>query len=207
METRNSPATGPRAVALRIPEDLWIAGQMFSRNELQAMASNGLLREVLGDCFLPSHIQITASLRARIAAFVCGRELNSDAVLARQTAAWIHGLIPEVFTLCIFTRNYHRPFSPGFGLNAQFMQTLVPDTQMVFRSRVKVTSALRSVCDCAQFDPLPIASRVLGNAIALDDPYLNRESISESLKTYEKSAERSRALRLVESFGDIAQAA
>lgn len=207
MESRNCQATGPRAAALRIPEDLWIAGQMFSRNELQAMASNGLLREVLGDCFLPSQIQITASPRAQVAAFACGRELNSNAVLARQTAAWIHGLLPEVFTLCIYTRNYHRPFAPGFGLNAQFMQAIVPDTQMVFHDRIKVTSALRGVCDCAQFDPLPIASRVLGKAISLDDPYLNLESIRESLIACEKSPERSRALRLVDSFDDIAQAA
>ncbi|WP_345469217.1 hypothetical protein QMQ05_08535 [Glutamicibacter ectropisis] len=207
MESINCQATGPRAVALRIPEDLWIAGQMFSRNELQAMTSNGLLREVLGDCFLPSHIQVTASLRARIVAFVCGRELNSQTVIARQTAAWIHGLLPEVFTMCIYTRTYHRPFEPGFGLNAQFMQADVPDTQMVFRSRIKVTSALRSVCDCAQFDPLPIASRALSKVISLDDPYLNLDSIRESLRTYERSPERSRALRLVDSFGDVAQAA
>ncbi|MGP9528197.1 hypothetical protein [Glutamicibacter sp. AOP5-A2-18] len=207
MESGNCQATESGAVALRIPEDLWIAGQMFSRNELQAMASNGLLREVLGDCFLPSNIRITASLRARIAAFVCGRELNSSTVLARQTAAWIHGLLPEVYTLCIYTRSYHRPFQPGFGLNVQFMQTRVPDTQMVFRSRVKVTSALRSVCDCAQFDPLPVASRVLSNAISLHDPYLNLETIRDSLQRYEPSPERSRALRLVDSFDDVAQAA
>lgn len=207
MESKNYQATGLGAVALRIPEDLWIAGQMFSRNELQAMASNGLLREVLGDCFLPSQIQITASLRARIAAFVCGRELNSRTVLARQTAAWVHGLLPEVFTMCIYTNAYHRPFEPGFGLTAEFMQAVVPETQMVFRSRVKVTSALRSVCDCAQFDPLPIASRVLGNAISLNDPYLNLISIRQNLNTYEKSPERSRALRLIDSFEDMAQAA
>lgn len=207
MESRKYQATESGAAALRIPEDLWIAGQMFSRNELHAMASNGLLREVLGDCFLPSHIQITASLRARIAAFACGRELNSGAVLARQTAAWIHGLLPEVYTLCIYTRSYHRPFQPGFGLNAQFTQIRVPDTQMVFRSRVKVTAALRSVCDCAQYDPLPIASRVLSNAMRLDDPYLNQDSIRQTLQKTEPSAERSRALRLLNSFTDTAQAA
>lgn len=207
MESRNYQATESGAVALRIPEDLWIAGQMFSRNELYAMASNGLLREVLGDCFLPHKFQITPSLRARIAAFACGRELNSGAVLARQTAAWIHGLLPEVYTLCIYTRSYHRPFQPAFGLTAEFMQTRVPDTQMVFRSRVKVTSALRSVCDCAQYDPLPVATRVLTNAISLHDPYLNYESITQALVRCEPSAERSRALRLVESFTDTAQAA
>ncbi|GAA3305999.1 hypothetical protein [Glutamicibacter nicotianae] len=207
METRNSAATGPRAAALRIPGDLWIAGEMFTRNELDAMASNGLLREVLGDYFLPSSIQVNASVRARIAGFACGRELDRDAVLARQTAAWIHGLLPSVFTLCIYTKNYHRPFYPGHGLKAEFAQMQVPDTQMVFRSRLKVTTALRSACDCAKYDPLPIASRVLGTVISLADPYLNLDLIRQALDSEDPSPERSRALRLVQSFSGTAQAA
>ncbi|MEG2578132.1 MAG: hypothetical protein RSA54_10420 [Glutamicibacter sp.] len=207
METRNSPATGPRAAALRIPGDLWIAGEMFTRNELHAMAHNGLLIEVLGDYFLPSSIRVNASVRARIAGFACGRELARDAVLARQTAAWIHGLLPSVSTLCIYTKSYHRPFYPGHGLRAEFAQMQVPDTDMVFRSRIRVATALRSACDCAKYDPLPIASRVLGTIAALADPYLTLDAIKQALASEVPSPERSRALRLVQSFSDTAQAA
>lgn len=207
MDTRNTPATEPRAAALRIPGDLWIAGEMFTRNELHAMAHNGLLHEVLGDYYVPGNIRLNASLRARVAAFACGRELSNDAVLARQTAAWIHGLLPSVFTLCIYTSNYHRPFFPGRGLKAEFSQVRVPDTQMVFRGRIKVTSALRSACDCAKFDPLPIASRVLSTTMSLEDQYLNLDTIRKALELDAPSPERSRALRLVQSFTGTAQAA
>lgn len=207
MENRNSRAAAPRAAALRIPEELWIAGQMFTRNELHAMAANGLLREVLGDCFLPSSVALTPSVRARIAGFACGRELTSQSVLARQTAAWIHGLLPAVSTLCIYTGSYHRPFDPGYGLRAQFAQVRVPDTEMVFRSRIRVTTALRTACDCAKHEPLPVASRVLSAIIAGSDQKLDLPAIRRALEAQRPSAERARALRLVESFADTAQAA
>ncbi|GAA1411508.1 hypothetical protein AUR04nite_01790 [Glutamicibacter uratoxydans] len=204
MDTIHTQAAGRRAAALRIPEDLLIAGEMFSRNELGAMAGRGLVREAMGNCFVPAFFSYDAAVRARIAAFVSGRQLQRQDVICRETAAWVHGLLPFTLALCIASPGYRRPYRPGNGLQVSFTQLQLSKDEVVTRHRVKVTSELRTVCDCAAFDPLPTASGVLSEVVRRRDPELQLGMIAQALEAYPPQPEVSRALRLVGSFSQQA---
>ncbi len=182
-----------------------IAGEVFSRNELNAMASRGLLREALGNCFVPVFFRYDAGVRARIACFASGRALQRNDVICRETAAWVHGLLPYTFVLRISSSGYRRPYRPGNGLQVSFSQLPLSEEDIVFRQRVKVTSLLRTVCDCAAYDPLPTATRVLAEVLRLDDPYLHLDAVAARLAQYPKQAGVNRALRLVDSFASSAE--
>ncbi|WP_313814887.1 hypothetical protein [Glutamicibacter sp.] len=202
MDKIHTQAAGQRAAALRIPEDLLIAGEMFSRNELGAMAGRGLVREAMGNCFVPSFFSYDVAARARIAAFVSGRQLQRQDVICRETAAWVHGLLPFTFALCISSPGYRRPYRPGNGLQVSFCQLELARDDVVVKHRVKVTSLLRTVCDCAAFDPLPTATRVLSEVVRLGDPYLHLDAVAQQLLAYPPQPPVSRALRLVDSFAE-----
>ena len=200
MENLHPTASGRCAAALRIPEDLLIAGELFSRNELGAMAGRGLVREAMGNCFVPMFFRYDAGVRTRIAAFVSGRQLQRHDVICRETAAWVHGLLPYTFALRINSPGYRRPYRPGNGLQVSFSQLELAEEEIIFRQRVKVTSLLRTVCDCAAYDPLPSATRVLAEVVRLQDKFLHLDAVAQRLAQYPAQPEVSRALRLVESF-------
>ncbi|GAA2952513.1 hypothetical protein ACX5K5_08690 [Glutamicibacter bergerei] len=192
--------TGQRVAALRIPEDLFIVGEPFTRNELGAMATHGLLRESIGGCFVESRFRYDSTARAQIAAFLAGRHFGRTDIFCQQTAAWIHGLLPHVNTVCISSDLYHRPYRPGNGLNFEFVQLPIDDEDVVNRKRVRLSSSLRTVCDVACYDPLPIATSVFNQVQRLGDPFLNLDAVGESLAQLEASAPVARALRLVQSY-------
>lgn len=192
--------TGQRIAALRIPEDLFIVGEPFTRNELGAMATQGLLRESIGGCFVETRFRYDSTARAQIAAFLAGRHYGKTEIFCQQTAAWIHGLLPHVNAICISSDSYHRPFRPANGLSFEFVQLNIDECDAVNRKRVKLTSSLRTVCDVACYDPLPIATTVFNQIQRLGDPFLNLAAVGEELATWHSSAPVHRALRLVQSY-------
>ncbi|MGP9488634.1 hypothetical protein [Glutamicibacter sp. AOP33-2CA-4] len=192
--------TRQRVAALRIPEDLFLVGEPFTRNELGAMETHGLLRESIGGCFVETRFRYDSSARAGIAAFLAGRQLGRTDVFCQQTAAWIHGLLPHVNTICISSNAYHRPYRPGNSLSFEFVQLPIEEADLVNRKRVKLTGLLRTVCDVACFDPLPIATSVLNQIQRLQDPFLNLAAVGERLAGLDSAPPVERALRLVQSY-------
>ena len=200
MDKIHSQVAGARAAALRIPEDLLIAGEMFSRNELGAMAGRGLVREAMGSCFVPTFFSYDVCVRARIAAYLADGQLKSKDVFCRQTAAWIHGLLPHASILWIHSPGYRRPYKPPADVQLGFDQLGLSAEDVTSKQRIKVTSLLRTVCDCAAYDPLPAATAVLSEVLRLCDPYLNLENVYRRLQDYPQTSSTARACRLVASF-------
>jgi len=193
-------ATEQRAAALRIPEDLFIVGQPFTSNELAVMASRGYLRETLPGHYLDVRHRYTSATRARIARFVAGQRLRDGEVLCRLTAGWIHGLIPAASRICISSSQYRRPVPASGALAYEFMQLQLDDTETMLSGGVLVTDPLRTLCDMACYDPLPLVVDALGRVQRLEDRYLSLERITARLLELPSCSPVQRALRLLESM-------
>lgn len=192
--------TRQRPAALRIPEDLFVIGQPFTRNELGAMVSRGYLRETLPGHYLDVSHRYDASVRAQIAHFVAGRRLRPGEVLCRSAAGWIHGLVPSPTSMGISSPVYRRPVPSSFGLPYEFMQLQLEPDEVLVRGPVPVTSLLRTVCDMACHDPLPIVVDALDRIQRLQDPYLHLQAVLQRLNRMPGSSPVQRGLRLVESM-------
>lgn len=193
-------ATEQRTAALRIPEELFIIGQPFTRNELGAMASRGYLRETLPGHYLDTRHEYTAAVRAQIARYAAGAHYRDGEVFARSTAAWIHGLIPHCGRLNIAGAHYRRPVPPRAGISFDFHQVLLDEQETLRRGQVLLSNMLRTVCDMACHDPLPLAVQALERVLLMNDEYLNLASINTRLGQYPPGSPLQRALRLVESM-------
>lgn len=193
-------ATEQRIAALRIPEDLFVIGQPFTRNELGALTSRGYLRETLPGHYLDLRHRYTPTVRAKIAAHVAGKQLRRGEVLTRATAAWIHGLITHCTTLNISGPHYRRPVNPLLGVSFEFMQLDLDESETLERGPVRLSDTLRTVCDMACHDPLPWAVEALSSIVSMDDPYVNLDTIESRLLQYPNSSPVQRGLRLLESM-------
>ncbi|WP_431709378.1 hypothetical protein [Glutamicibacter uratoxydans] len=193
-------ATEQRTAALRIPEDLFVIGQPFTRNELGAMAFRGYLRETLPGHYLGTRHRYTPTVRAKITAHVAGKQLHKSDVLIRATAAWIHGLISYCPTLNISSAHYRRPANPVHGVGFEFMQLELDESETLIRGPVLLTDTLRTVCDMACHDPLPWAVEALNRVVGMQDPYVNLQTITAKLRNFPVSSPVQRGLRLVESM-------
>lgn len=193
-------ATEQRTAALRIPQDLFIIGQPFTRNELGAMSSRGYLRETLPGHYLDLSHEYTPAVRARIAQHVAGRHYQRGEVFTRATAAWIHGLIGHCTTLNISSARYRRPVPPRHGISFDFTPLPLDGQETLVRGEVLLTDMLRTVCDMACRDPLHLAVEALARVGRMNDPYLNLDMIGARLGQLPASSPVARGLRLVASM-------
>lgn len=189
-----------RAAALRIPEDLFMVGQPFTRNELGALVHRGLLRETMGGCFLRTDHPYDPTVRTRIAAYLAGSRMAPGDVLCRLTAAWIHGLLPHSSVLCISSDEYHRPYALPEGPTFDFVRLSFRDDEIQYRHGVLVTTLLRTVCDVACLDEIHVAADVLRRVRVLGDRFLSLDAVATALEGRTDHPSVRRGLRLVESY-------
>ncbi|WP_232481313.1 hypothetical protein [Arthrobacter sp. YN] len=73
-----------------IPE-LYSPHRIFTWNELQSMAFDGILLPLYGKSYASPGTAITHRLRARAAALTVPERIRTKVVAGRLTAAWIYG--------------------------------------------------------------------------------------------------------------------
>ena len=191
----------PAHVAVwRIKDHVLIAGEMYSRNELQAMRQRGLLSVCLGDYYLPASCGDSPAVRARLASFALGPHLQVGEALYRHSAAWIHGLADNLDTLHLAVPHYRRPLELEHQLSVEFLTLDIPVDQLARIGSLTVSTAVHSVCQSALYDDQDLALRIIARAIATGEPQLSYQGLKHVLRQYPASPLMARAARLLENF-------
>ncbi|WP_394937769.1 hypothetical protein [Psychromicrobium sp. YIM B11713] len=124
-------------------------GRLFSWAELQGMARDGVLQRVFGACYLPAGALVQAEHRAVAMSLHFPPNMVSRLVLGRFSAAWVHGstFMPPRVTALIDHRRRAGMLPPFSQL--QVHEVRLGRFDVIERSGVRVTSALRTAVDLA----------------------------------------------------------
>ncbi|MFL6181426.1 MAG: type IV toxin-antitoxin system AbiEi family antitoxin [Actinomycetes bacterium] len=138
-----SPFTRAEAFDLGLREREW-----------RTLSTEGLIREVVPGFFVDASLPDTLNLRFSIAR----RAITDDVVVARRSAAWLHGVdvldhrgFPATPRIETVTRK--RQNRPRNGLMVAHVADDLLDLDVTEIDGLRVTTPLRTACDLARFAP------------------------------------------------------
>ncbi|WP_144658949.1 hypothetical protein [Paenarthrobacter nicotinovorans] len=158
------PVTAPQLLEPVIPE-LYSAGRIFTWNELQGMAVDGILLPLYGKSYASPGVAITQRIRARSAALGVPERIRTKVVAGRLTAAWIYGCASPPGKLSLLVDAKHRISSLRGTLACSLHEVRLGQLDVVSLGGMLVTSPLRTAADIAlhveTVRALPVLRRLL----------------------------------------------
>jgi len=147
-----------------IPE-LYAPGRIFTWNELQGMAFDGILLPLYGKNYASPGVAITHRLRARAAALSVPERIRTKVVAGRLTAAWIYGCAAPPEKLSLLVDAKHRISSLRGTLPCSLHEVRLGQMDAVSLGGMLVSTPLRTAADIAlhvETDrALPVLKRLL----------------------------------------------
>ncbi|MCT9867858.1 hypothetical protein [Paenarthrobacter aurescens] len=140
--------TAPPLLEPVIPE-LYSPSRIFSWNELQGMAFDGILLPLYGKSYASPGVAVTHRLRARAAALTVPERIRTKVVAGRLTAAWIYGCAnpPEHLSLLVDAK--HRISSLRGTTACSLHEVRLGQMDVVSLGGMLVSSPLRTAADIA----------------------------------------------------------
>ncbi|GGJ25380.1 hypothetical protein [Paenarthrobacter histidinolovorans] len=156
--------TSPHLLEPVIPE-LYAPGRIFTWNELQGMAFDGILLPLYGKNYASPGVAITHRLRARAAALSVPERIRTKVVAGRLTAAWIYGCAAPPEKLSLLVDAKHRISSLRGTLPCSLHEVRLGQMDAVSLGGMLVSTPLRTAADIAlhvETDrALPVLKRLL----------------------------------------------
>ncbi|GAA2867266.1 hypothetical protein [Paenarthrobacter ilicis] len=139
------------ASALLEPElsELYSPNRIFSWNELQGMAIDGVLLPVYGKSYAAPGVAVTHRLRARAAAMNVPERVRPKVVAGRMTAAWIYGCAKQPERLSLLVDAKHRISSLRGITPCNLHEVRLGQMDVVSMGGLMVSSPLRTAADIA----------------------------------------------------------
>lgn len=156
--------TSPQLLDPVIPE-LYAPGRIFTWNELQGMAFDGILMPLYGKNYSSPGVAITHRLRARAAALSVPERIRTKVVVSRLTAAWIYGCAKPPEKLSLLVDAKHRISSLRGTLPCSLHEVRLGQMDVVSLGGMLVSTPLRTAADIALHveseRALPVLRRLL----------------------------------------------
>ncbi|WP_416429676.1 hypothetical protein [Paenarthrobacter nicotinovorans] len=156
--------TSPQLLEPVIPE-LYAPGRIFTWNELQGMAFDGILMPLYGKNYSSPGVAITHRLRARAAALSVPERIRTKVVAGRLTAAWIYGCAKPPEKLSLLVDAKHRISSLRGTLPCSLHEVRLGQMDVVSLGGMLVSTPLRTAADIALHVESERALPVLGRLL------------------------------------------
>ncbi|WP_026540827.1 hypothetical protein [Paenarthrobacter nicotinovorans] len=131
-----------------IPE-LYAPNRIFTWNELQSMAFDGILLPLYGKSYASPGTAVTHRLRARAAALTVPERIRTKVVAGRLTAAWIYGCAKPPEHLSLLVDAKHRISSLRGSTACSLHEVRLGQMDVVSLGGMLVSSPLRTASDIA----------------------------------------------------------
>jgi hypothetical protein len=177
---------------------VFTAGAPFSAVELQAMESDGVVRRILGQVYVPAAARTTAQLRARALAQMLTARVRERTVAGRLTAAWILGCAPPPVKPVMLVESTRRLARLGPGESLLVHEVRFGEFDVVEIAGLRVTSALRTAVDLALHSEERVALPVLRRMVGHPSLGLTATLVSRGLESMPRQPHKDRARRLIE---------
>lgn len=141
-------ATAPHLVEPVIAE-LYSPSRIFTWNELQGMALDGILLPLYGKSYASPGVAVTHRLRARAAALTVPERIRTKVVAGRLTAAWIYGCAKPPEHLSLLVDAKHRISSLRGSTPCSLHEVRLGQLDVVSLGGMLVSSPLRTAADIA----------------------------------------------------------
>jgi len=129
--------------------ELYSPSRIFSWNELQGMAFDGVLLPLYGTSYAAPGVAITHRLRARAAALTVPERIRTKVVAGRLTAAWIYGCAKPPEHLSLLVDAKHRISSLRGSTACSLHEVRLGQMDVVSLGGMLVSSPLRTAADIA----------------------------------------------------------
>lgn len=175
-------------------------GDPFSSGELTAMVSDGILRRVVLDAYVPVGVALTRATKVRVLRAVIPQHLQRRGVLGRLGAAWFYDCadVPDPLPILVAKDARTTTTLPhGFSLH----QTVFNAFDRVSHEAISVTSPLRTAVDVALHVETPEGSRALHWLMASPHLHCPPELVLAALDAVGKKPGRRQALARVRKVG------
>ena len=156
--------TSPHLLEPVIPE-LYAPGRIFTWNELQGMAFDGILMPLYGKNYSSPGVAITHRLRARAAALSVPERIRTKVVAGRLTAAWIYGCAKPPEKLSLLVDAKHRISSLRGTRPCSLHEVRLGQMDVVSLGGMLVSTPLRTAADIALHVESERALPVLGRLL------------------------------------------
>ncbi|WP_091467843.1 hypothetical protein [Paenarthrobacter nitroguajacolicus] len=159
------PAVNAPHLLEPVISELYSPSRIFTWNELQSMAFDGILLPLYGKSYASAGVAVTHRLRARAAALTVPERIRTKVVAGRLTAAWIYGCAnpPEHLSLLVDAK--HRISSLRGTTQCSLHEVRLGQMDVVSLGGMLVSSPLRTAADIAlHVEPdraLPALKRLL----------------------------------------------
>ncbi|GAA3280216.1 hypothetical protein [Paenarthrobacter aurescens] len=158
------PVTAPH-LQEPVLSELYSPSRIFSWNELQGMAFDGILLPLYGMSYASPGVAVTHRLRARAAALTVPERIRTKVVAGRLTAAWIYGCAKAPEHLSLLVDAKHRISSLRGSTACSLHEVRLGQMDVVSLGGMLVSSPLRTAADIAlhvEADrALPVLKRLL----------------------------------------------
>ncbi|MCF3140388.1 hypothetical protein LRQ04_14100 [Paenarthrobacter sp. AR 02] len=141
-------ATAPHLVEPVLSE-LYSPSRLFTWNELQGMAIDGILLPLYGKSYASPGVAVTYRLRARAAAMTVPERIRTKVVAGRLTAAWIYGCAKPPERLSLLVDAKHRISSLRGAAACSLHEVRLGQLDVVSMGGMLVSSPLRTAADIA----------------------------------------------------------
>ncbi|VXB22296.1 conserved hypothetical protein [Arthrobacter sp. 9V] len=143
----------PAVIAPHLQEpvisELYSPSRIFSWNELQGMAFDGILLPLYGKSYASPGVAVTHRLRARAAALTVPERIRTKVVAGRLTAAWIYGCAKPPEHLSLLVDAKHRISSLRGSTACSLHEVRLGQMDVVSLGGMLVSSPLRTAADIA----------------------------------------------------------
>ncbi|WP_197061868.1 type IV toxin-antitoxin system AbiEi family antitoxin [Sinomonas humi] len=197
---RHAPLPLPKSSrplpAGRLPEVL-VPGRPFTSSELQAMANDGVLQQLVDDSYAPAATAPTPELRAAGLAAVLTAQLKRRTVVGRMSAAWIYGCAHPPPAPVLLVPAPRRLSSTGRGHGALLHEVVLGDYDVLEFGAILVTSPLRTAVDIAVHSEGRLAAQTLRRLLGQPGLGLTPSLVARALETLPRQPHKQRARNLL----------
>ena len=131
--------------------ELYSPSRIFTWNELQSMAFDGILLPLYGKSYASPGVPVTHRLRARAAALTVPERIRTKVVAGRLTAAWIYGCANPPDHLSLLVDVKHRISSLRGTTACSLHEVRLGQMDVVSLGGMLVSSPLRTAADIALY--------------------------------------------------------
>lgn len=178
------------ANAVRVPEFFSPSAHGHSLHELEALARDCHLYEILPTTFVASDTVIDPTVRLRALAANLGESAARQGVFARLTAAWIFGCAAIPDRITVHVDRYHRPIRNHSPLPLINLQAPVPSNEVRRLGGLAVTSIERTAADLVSFPDGSASHYALLRLLRKYHAILDIPAIVDSLEAQRPAAVR-----------------
>ncbi|MCH6470257.1 type IV toxin-antitoxin system AbiEi family antitoxin [Sinomonas terrae] len=180
----------------RLPQIL-VPGRPFTSSELQAMANDGVLQQLVGDSYAPATSTPTPELRAASLAAMLNARLKRRTVVGRMSAAWIYGCAPAPPAPVLLVPAPRRLSSTGRGHGALVHEVVLGDFDISEFGAILVTSPLRTAVDIAVHSEGTLAAQTLRRLLGQPGLGLTSSLVRRAVETLPRQPHKQRARDLL----------